>query len=738
MHRFRVPSAALSLTLCLAGGVYAGEPGLKLRMQPELIPYALGRDDQTDLFIDADLIEGHQERDLQASGSVRLRKRGAAVFTDQINLSIPDQQFTATGNVRLEREGDIVSGEQLFYDLDGDSGFIDQPTYQLRRYGARGDARRLVMENRDTYKIDKARYTSCDLGDDDWYLRIDRLELDRVRDIGVARNATVVFKDVPILYSPYLDFSLSGRRKTGLLPPTVGTSGQSGFEYTQPFYWNIAPNRDATIAPRILAKRGVLLNGDFRYLEPELGGEFRGEYLNDDRQTDKSRYGYTWKHQQSFGNGFYGALDAQGVSDDTYFTDLSDKIAATSQTNLNREGSLIYDGDWWTLNTRVQRFQTLQDPLAPVVPPYARVPQITLSMMRPAKANLEFGLQGEYVEFSHPNLLNGTRETLYPSVSVPLRTPYFYLTPKVGYHTTNYSFKDSNLAGASRSLPIYSVDSALTYEREISLWSNRFLQTLEPRLYYVYIPFREQDQLPNFDTAPTDFSLAQIFTENQFGGGDRINDANQLTAAITSRLINADSGGEQLRFTLGQRYYFTQQRVSLTPERRISDRSDLLAIATGQITSRWFADLGTQYSTNESRFERGNATLRYQPEVGKVMNFGYRFTRDILEQVDWSVQWPIGGRWAGLARYNYTLRDRALLEGLLGLEYNAGCWAARVVLHRFASATQEYVNATFFQLELTGLSSIGSSPMETLRQNVTGYSKTNEQRQVDFNPFPSF
>ncbi len=738
MHRFRVPSVALSLILCFAGGVYAEEPGLKLRMQPELIPYALGREDQTDLFIDADLIEGHQERDLQASGSVRLRKRGAAVFTDQINLSIPDQQFTATGNVRLEREGDIVSGEQLFYNFDDDSGFIDQPVYQLPRYGARGDARRLVMENRDAYKIDKARYTSCDVGDDDWYLRIDRLELDRVRDIGVARNATVIFKDVPILYSPYLDFSLSGRRKSGLLPPTVGTSGQSGFEYTQPFYWNIAPNRDATIAPRILAKRGVLLNGDFRYLEPELGGEFRGEYLNDDRQTDKSRYGYTWKHQQSFGNGFYGALDTQGVSDDTYFTDLSDKIAATSQTNLNREGSLIYDGDWWTLNTRVQRFQTLQDPLAPVVPPYARVPQITLSMMRPTDANLELGLQGEYVEFSHPDLLNGTRETLYPSVSVPLSTSYFYLTPKVGYHTTRYSFKDSSLAGASRSLPIYSVDSALTYERETSLWSNRFLQTLEPRLYYVYIPFREQDQLPNFDTAPTDFSLAQIFTENQFGGGDRINDANQLTAAITSRLINADNGGEQLRFTLGQRYYFAQQRVSLTPERRISDRSDLLAIANGQITSRWFADLGAQYSTDETRFERGNATLRYQPEIGKVMNVGYRFTRDILEQVDWSAQWPIGGRWTGLARYNYTLRDKALLEGLLGLEYNAGCWAARVVLHRFASAAQEYVNATFFQLELTGLSSIGSSPMETLRQNVTGYSKTNEPRQVDFNPFPSF
>jgi LPS-assembly protein len=738
MHRLRITSAVLSLILYIASGVRAEEPGLKLRMQPELIPYSLGRDEPTDLFLDADKVEGHQDQELEASGSVRLRKRGAAVFSDQLHLTFPDEQVTATGHVRFEKDGDVITGDELSYDLNSDSGYIDKPSYKLLRYGARGNASRLVAENSDLYNISKTTYTNCEVGNDDWFLRIDQLELDRLRDIGVAHNATVVFKGVPILYSPYLDFSLSGRRKTGLLPPSYGSTGQSGLEFTQPFYWNIAPNLDATIAPRVLAKRGVLMNGDFRYLEPDLKGEIHGDYLPDDRQKNETRYGYSWQHQQIFGNGFSGSLDLQGVSDDTYFTDLSDKIAVTSQTNLNREGDLFYDGGWWNVNTRVQRYQTLQDPLAPVVPPYARMPQITLNMNRQTDALLDLGLQGEYVEFVHPTLLNGRREILYPSISAPFQTPYFYVTPKFGYHMTNYSFEDPNLADTSRSMPIYSLDSALTFERETSFWGRAFQQTLEPRLYYVYIPFRPQNQLPNFDTALADFNFARIFTENQFSGGDRINDANQLTAAVTSRLIDPASGGEQLRFMLGQRYYFKPQEVSLTPELRNSSRSDVLAAASGQITKHWFADLGMQYSLDQNQVERSDAVLRYQPDIGKVVNFGYRFNRDSLEQVDLSAEWPIGGRWTGLARYNYSLQDRALLEGLLGVEYNAGCWAARFVMHRFVSATQEYVNAIFLQLELTGVSRIGSNPLELLRQGITGYGKTNENRPADVNPFPSF
>jgi len=739
MHCSRVAFAVLSLIfLCVASGARADEPGLKLRMQPELIPYSLGRGEPSDVFIDADSVEGHQDQELEAVGSVRLRKRGAAVFSDQLHFSFPDQQLTATGHVRFEKDGDVVTGEQFFYDLNNDSGYMDEPEYRLSRFGARGSARRLVAVTPNLANIEKGTFTTCDVGDDDWFMRADRLELDRIRDIGEAHDATVVFKGVPILYSPYLDFSLSGGRKTGLLPPTFGHTGQSGFQYSQPFYWNIAPNRDLTVSPTLLAKRGVLTDGNFRYLEPGAKGEMRGEYLPDDRVKRDTRWAYLWKHEQNFGNGFSGKLDLQGVSDDAYFTDLSSKIAYTSQTNLNREGDLSYDGGWWNVNTRVQRFQTLQDPLAPVTPPYAQVPQVKLNMNRQTDVHLDFGLQGEYVEFSHPTLINGTRETVYPSVSAPFQTPYFYVTPKAGFSTTRYSFQDSTTPDASRNLPIYSLDSGLTFERETSLGGRAFLQTLEPRLYYVYIPFRAQDQLPNFDTAQADFNFMQMFSENQFTGGDRINDANQLTAAITSRLIDPDSGDEQLRFTLGERFYFKTQQVSLTPGVSDSQNTDVLAAVTGHITKNWFTDLNTQYSIENSQTQQTNAVLRFHPEIGKALNFGYRYTRESQEQADVSAEWPIGGRWTGLARYNYSLQNSRLLEGLLGFEYTAGCWAARFVMHRFATATDVYTNAVFFQLELTGVSRIGASPLELLRQNITGYEKTNEKRPVEYNPFPSY
>jgi len=738
MHRPRFASPTVLLICFLAPGAGADEPGLKLKLQPALIPYSEDSNAPTPMFLEADRLQGHQERELEAEGNVSLRKRGAAVFADYLYYAFPERELTVTGHVRFEKEGDVITGEKLFYNLDSESGYIEKPAYNFQQFRARGSADRMVMESRTKIRADKATYTNCDVGDDDWFLRVDKLDLDRQRDVGVAHNATVVFKGLPVLYSPYLDFSLSGHRKTGLLPPTIGSTGQSGFEVTQPFYWNIAPNRDATIAPRILAKRGVLLNTEVRYLEPSLSGEVRTEYLPNDRQKQESRYGYSWQHQQLFGRGISGGFNLQGVSDDTFFTDLSDKIAVTSQTNLPREGNLLYDGDWWNLNARVQRFQTLQDPLAPVTPPYARAPQLTLNVNRQTDYYLDLGLQGEYVDFDHPFLLNGRRQILYPSISVPLQTSYFYLTPKLGYHNTRYSFEDPNLPDETRGLPIYSLDSAVTFERNARLWDRDFIQTLEPRLYYVYIPFRPQDQLPVFDTAVADFNLAQIFTENQFTGGDRINDANQLTAALSSRLINPGSGEEQLRFVLGQRYYFKEQQVSLSTSRRDFNRSDILAAMTGRITPNWVADVGLQYSAITSRTERSNVALRYQPAIGKVMNFGYRFTRDTLEQVDLSSQWPIAGRWNGLARWNYTLRDKRLLEGLAGVEYNAGCWAARFVVHRFVSATQEYVNAMFFQVELNGVSKIGSSPLELLRQNVTGYTKTNEPPPAERNPFPAY
>jgi LPS-assembly protein len=720
--------ALLSAARGQVPGEQAPAPGdvrLPLSMQDKLLPpVAPGTTEELPLFLEADRIEGTQGRQLEAIGSVVVRRRGQVLHADRLSYSIPENAITATGNVRVDRLGDVVTGDQAYFDLDTSAGYVERPTYYFRQFGARGKANRLVVLDRDTYRAERATYTNCDVGDDDWYLRVDRLDLDRLRDVGVARSATVYFKNVPIVYTPWIDFPLTSRRKTGFLAPTVGTTGKSGFEVELPFYWNMAPNRDFTIAPRVMASRGLLLNNEFRYLEPKFGGEARFEYLPDDRIKEQSRWGASFQHNQRFTDRLTGRINLQGVSDDTYFTDLSDQIAATSQTNLPREGWLNYNGDWWTLFGRAQTFQTLQDPLAPVTEPYARLPQVVLRAARHDVRRFDLDFFGEVANFEHPSLVNGWRQVYYPTVRLPYRNRLFWVTPKAGFNFTSYGFREEGRPDETRSLPVFSVDSGMQFERDTAFGARSFRQTLEPRLYYVYIPFRRQDQLPLFDTAEADFNLAQIFTENQFSGWDRINDANQITAAVTTRLLNPGSQTEWIRATLGQRYYFKEQEVSLDNQRRGSNRSDLLALVSGSITRAWSANFGLQYNVDDSQSKKLNAALRYQPQLGKVLNLGYRFTRDQLEQVDVSAQWPLSRRWNGLGRWNYSLQDETLLEALLGFEYNAGCWSARVVAHRFVTAVDDESTSLFFQLELNGLSRIGNNPLELLRQNIGGYSRS--------------
>ncbi|HZP91616.1 MAG TPA: LPS-assembly protein LptD [Burkholderiales bacterium] len=728
----------------------AQELGLKLKLQEELIPYSVGADEQTPLFLEADRLQGHEDKEIEAEGNVRLRKRGEAIFADYLRYSFPEDSVTARGNLRFEHQGSILRGEDLTYNLRDSTGLVNKADYFIIDVHGRGTADRIVAQSKTRLHVDNGTFTNCDVGNDDWYLRTDKLDLDRTRDVGTARDATVVFKGLPVLYTPYLDFSLSGARKSGFLPPSLGSSGQSGPEITQPYYWNIAPNADATISPRFMTRRGLLWGEEFRYLEPDMNGQLFGEYLPDDRVRQENRYAYSLQHHQNFGNGFTGNVDLEGVSDDFYFTDLADKISVTSITNLPRQGSLQYDGGWWTVNTLVQKFQTLQDPLAPVVPPYDREPQITLLANQQPASLLDLNFNGELVDFRHPSLIEGRRSTLNPSVSVPLQTSYFNFTPKVGYRYTHYTFDDDFTPPRTVAVPIYSLDSSMTFERDTKLFGQALTQTLEPRLYYVYIPFRQQDELPNFDTAVADFNLAQIFTENQFTGGDRINNANQLTAAVSSRFITPEDGAEKLRLTFGERYYFTPQLVSLntnfpgappaaviTGGTPAANHSDLLAAISGSMARSWMTEVTTEYSTQDQRFERSNVSVQYLPDTGKVVNFAYRFTRGLLEQLDLSSQWPLSAKWSGIARWNYSLQDRQLLEGLAGVEYNAGCWGVRFALHRFVTFTQEYTNAVMLQFELSGLSQSGGS-IQTLRQFIPGFVNTLQNRSVERNPFPVY
>lgn len=743
MHKLEITriSFAVLCALPLAAGA---QQGLKLRPQPTLILIPPSLKEEVPLFLEADRLQGHNEKETEAEGNVRLRKRGEAVYADRLRYDKPLDEVTAEGNVRMERGADVVEGARLKYNLGTERGFMESPRYTLHKSSslggerqlfhetdARGTAERILFEGSNRYRAQRTEYTACAPGNDDWYLRAGDLAIDKDRDVGVARDASIVFMGVPIFYSPYLSFSLHQGRKSGFLAPHYGSTDKGGAELTVPYYWNIAPNRDATFSPRVMTKRGVLVNNEFRYLEPAYFGEARADVLPDDRErSGERRWAYNIRHNQTMPGGWFGTLNLQKVSDDTYFTDLSTQIATTSQVLLPREGVLGRSGAWgaagsYGLTALVQRWQTLQaDPGAPVTPPYNRLPQLTLNATREDIAYSDFDFYGHYVGFDHPTKVTGSRMLAYPSMSLPLQTAYAHVTPKLGLNVTHYSI-DPNAAAVtdrSRTLPIFTTDSGVAFERPTSFGGTAVLQTLEPRLYYVYIPFRDQSLIPVFDSGQQDINFATIYSENQFSGWDRINNANQVTLGVTSRLIGATTGAERLRAGVAQRYYFDTQRVFLPGVAvRTSSSSDLLAAASGTVVPGWTAEAGWQYSTNFSQTQRFNVGTRYQPQPGKVLNLSYRETLNVLRQTDVSTQWPVAQGWTALARWNYSLRERRTLEGLLGAEYNGDCWVLRVVAHRFATTTQQASTTFFIQLELNGVSRIGSNPMETLKRNIGGY-----------------
>jgi len=715
-------------------------------------------------FLVADQIKGRNEVEMTAEGSVELRRVGSVVKSDRLTYWHLEDEVEALGNVRLERDQDLVTGPKMRLRLEDNVGYFEEPKYSITRspigvgnderdstdslspvsqrqpLTAHGAALRMDFEGENQYRLTNATYSTCgpSEGNPDWYAEVGEMKLDYDRERGDASDAKVVFKGVPILYSPWLSFSLNNQRKSGLLAPSFGSTSKSGVEFTQPVYWNIAPNMDATISPRVMAKRGTQWNTEFRYLDYNYTGQMRFEYLPDDRIENKRRSGYSIFHTQNFGYGFTGNLNLNGVSDDTYLADMSTRLAVTSQTNLLREGRLNYGGSWWNASLMAQRYQTLQDPaLPPVVKPYDRLPQFTVTANRPdLPGGLNLAFSGEYVNFAHTSLPEGRRTTLYPQLSLPLEWASVQMTPKLGLHSTRYALDRQAVgtpSGMSRSVPIFSFDSSVTFERDFDWYGRGLTQTLEPRVYYLYVPKKDQSLIPVFDTALADFNFAQIFSENRYSGGDRIADANQVTAALTSRIVDPATGSELIKGALGQRYYFTTQHVTLPGEiARTTRKADILAAVSGQVMPRTWLDTGWQYNPNLHRTERFNLGGRWQPEIGKVLNAGYRYNRNLaagqpdVKQVDFSGQWPLGGGWYGVGRYNYSLNEKRLIESVGGLELEGNCWVARFVVQRIATATQKTNTAFFVQLELNGFSRLGSNPLDLLKRNIPGYGRINQ------------
>ena len=753
------------IVLCAAPLAASAADGIRLKPQGALSAQQPALQQPAPIFLEADRLQGHSENEIEAEGKVRLRRMDETFSADWMRYEAPTEQLDAKGNVRAERGRDVIEGDRLRFNLGTERGFMDRPKFRLspippdyvppgaaevapadsfatqpsRPVGlqGRGTADRLLFQGPDLYRLEQASYTTCGPNTDDWFIRARELDIDKGRDIGVARGASIVFLNQTIFYAPYISFPLHRERKSGFLTPHYGSATSTGIEFTAPYYLNLAPNYDATLFPRVMSKRGLQLGTEFRYLEPTFRGEARLEYLPDDRQTHSNRYGYFLKHGHTLPNGWGAAVNINRVSDDKYFTDLSTHIAVTSRTTLANELLLARSGVWgrsgtYSFSALAQSWQTLQtDPLAPITPPYNRKPQLLLNAFQQdvlGGLGGDFDLLSSYVDFDHPSLVNGKRALAYTSFSLPLQTSYAYVTPKAGLHVTRYMV-DPNTQGVerqTRTLPIVTTDAGLVFERDTRLAGMPFVQTLEPRLFYVYIPFKDQSRLPNFESGVQDVSFATMFTENQFSGHDRINDANQVTLGVTSRLIHPETGAERLRVAVAQRYYFQSQRVTLPgvpPRPDHSASSDLLAALSGTILQNWTAEAGWQYNTDRSQTQRFNVATRYQPGPGKVLNLAYRNTIDLIRQTDVSFQWPVAANWSVVGRWNWSLRDNRTLEALAGFEYDGGCWAFRAVLHRFATALNAENTSIFLQLELNGLSRIGSNPMDVLRRNIGGYTR---------------
>jgi LPS-assembly protein len=715
-------------------------PGLKLT--PQLIENRPVDRSTAPTFVRGERVSGRPDLDVTVEGDAQLRKAGTSLTADRIDYNQVEDELEANGNVRYFSQGDLVTGPRLRLRVEAQQGYFLQPEYLFGRNEGRGRSDRLDFLGEGKALLTNSTYTTCPTTSDDWYLKADTITLDYGKEQGTGRNGVVYFKGVPILASPWLQFPLGEARQSGFLPPTFGITSTGGPEFLLPYYVNIAPNRDATLYPKAIARRGLQLGAEYRYLEPSYNGEARVEFLPDDRVADRDRWAV---HTQQTGrlplNLSYD-WNIRRVSDKDYLTDFSRSISGVADTNLPATAGLGWGYGIWNVGLRATSYQVLTT----AAPPYQLLPQLTVTGQKLDWNGFDVTLQAETTRFRHESFVNGTRGWAYPSIAYPIVAPGYFLTPKIGVHATQYEL-DQNSAGlptrATRTVPIASVDSGLIFERDVTVFNRNLTQTLEPRLYYLRVPYRDQSKLPLFDTSVADFNFAQIFSENLFSGWDRIADANQLTLALTTRFLDPETGAQRVRATIGQRQYFNEQRVTLSPSdaARKTNRSDILASLGTELSEgdkRLISEVSLQYNPDLERVMRSVVGMRYSPGPKKTVSAGYRLIRQTpqqegLEQLEFAAQWPLARRWYGVGRIAYSLRDSRPVETLLGVEYQADCWVMRVVGQRFAAQNlvattvpqQRSTSSIFVQLELNGFARLGSNPMEVLRRSVPGYQVIN-------------
>lgn len=694
-------------------------------------PLETGQDDSTENATEPDRIE-------ITAGQVDLSSEEGVEFFDQVEFRYGDRSITAENATYDRAQRNITaSGTVAYTDPDvtvfGEDAEINTESQEIRftsagfnipQRPARGAADEISIRGDQTMDLSSVNFTTCPEGQTDWELMAKEIGFDIDEGFGTARGVRLEFKGVPIIYAPYMTFPIDDRRKSGLLTPRFSQRDRTGLDISAPYYLNLAPNYDMTLEPRYMSKRGVQLNTEFRYLLPRSDGRVNVEYLPDDSETDSRRSYMTYDHQTLFERGWRIVASLADVSDDAYFEDLGNSQTVASQTNLDRFVDVGYRATNWSFLGRFQSYQTIDPLIVPEDRPYERLPQLLFNG-RWSGDFFQFESTNELVQFDRDVGATGWRMDSTEELSVSLTKPGMYLTPALALRQTDY-WLDNVAPGSSdtfsRTLPVASVDAGLTFERSPEQNSS-WIQTIEPRILYVHIPFEDQADIPIFDTIEPDFNLVQLFRKYQYLGADRIADADQFSFGVTARLVDRQSGREKLTATLGQTRYLNTQRVSLPDSSPTdSNASDYIAEVSIDVSDAWRLDVDYQWDSETNATVRAETSIRYSPQEDRYAGFSYRRREGLLEQGDISLVWPIGQSWRIIGHYSYSFLDEEALDRFLGWEYEACCWRLRLVGRRYISRrTGESDSSISIQLQLRGFSDDGGSPEELLDRGILGY-----------------
>lgn len=780
---------AAALALLGAGGAFAQDAGTGFRLQPSTSLQPPPRTDaarKLPIVLEANELRGRPDLETIAEGDAEFRRGGVVLRADRLSYDHPEDLATARGNVRITQDGNVYSGPELQLRVQRFEGYFLEPTYFFSRTGAGGQAQRIDFVDDQRAVATGATYTSCPAdgsGDPAWLLTTRRVKMDFEANEGIAEGAVLRFMGVPILGAPVLSFPLTDARKSGWLPPSLNLDSKSGFQASVPYYWNIAPNRDATITPGISTKRGGSVGGEFRYLEPRYHGSANLDTMPNDRLTGNSRWALGWLHDAALVRDTTLALRLLRVSDDDYWKDFRQNLPSLTPRLLLSEAQAVRHWGDWTTYARAMRWQVLQNAESPIDPApftattdprplvthlYERLPQIGARTLKRVGA-WELGLETEFNRFAKPggiddpNRMTGSRVHALATLSRPWLTPGWSVVPRLTLNAASYSLDrpmDDGKRTAQRIIPTFSLDTAWVLEREATWFGRQVRQTLEPRLLYINTPYRDQSLLPNFDSAAKDFNFESIYTDNAFSGIDRVSDAHQLTAGVTSRWLDPVTGAEAMRLGLVQRTLFRDQRITAEGPPLTRRFSDVLLLGSSTLLPRWTLDAAVQYSPDIDRAVRSIVGVRYSPGPWRTVNANYRLARGLSEQLEVGWQWPLYGQTPlesargrtvapgerpaardgckgtlyGVGRVNYSMRDSRITDSVVGFEYDAGCWIGRVVAERLSTGRSEATTRLLLQLELVGLSRLGSNPLQVLKDNIPGYRLLRDEHSAPRSP----